>query len=345
MPRRTETQRNGFTLVELLVVIAIIGILVALLLPAVQAAREAARRMQCSNNLKQNALALHNYHDTFKCFAPGYLVKPNRTAISPSTDMWSWGALTQRFAEGNAATDLMQTGATTLSQAIPQYTGTTPLSGTNVLDVGVAGFRCPSDGGSDDVNGMRMLSSVATATSNYVGANSSCDLSETGGGVLGQTGISSAQGLFRQDETTSFRAMTDGSSNVIALGERRWRLKTTGVGGGTQFTAGAANTYGRRPLGALPPTDIEPFGDVLGGGMVTINETDVAFTLPAAAPPLRRGFSSQHPGGAQFAIADGSVRFISETISHLPDTAGCAAPNSTFEYLLGIQDGAPVGEY
>ncbi|MCA9143346.1 MAG: DUF1559 domain-containing protein [Planctomycetaceae bacterium] len=344
MKMRRGIRKSGFTLVELLVVIAIIGILVALLLPAVQAAREAARRMQCSNNLKQNALALHNYHDTFKCFAPGYLIKPNRAAISATVDMWSWGALTQRFAEGNAATDLMNTGSTTLTQAVPVYAGLTPTSGQNVLDVMVAAFRCPSDVG-EETNSTRLINAVATATSNYVGANSSCDLSETGGGTPGQIGLSVARGIFRQDEAVRFRDMTDGSSNVIALGERRWRLKTTGTGGGTQFIAGAGNTFGRRPLVSLTAPDLDSFGDVLGGGIVTINQLDAAFTTPATAPPLRRGFSSQHPGGAQFALGDGSVRFISETIEHLPDTAGCATPNSTFEYLLAIQDGIPVGEY
>ncbi|MCA9124402.1 MAG: DUF1559 domain-containing protein [Planctomycetaceae bacterium] len=341
-------QRQGFTLVELLVVIAIIGILVALLLPAVQAAREAARRMQCSNNMKQNALALHNYHDTYKTFPSGYLVKPNNTAPNTTIDMWGWGSLSQRFAEGNAQTDLMSTGSTTLTAAIAAFAGTTPTSTQNVLDVRVPAFRCPSDTG-PDTNSQRLMSNVETAVSNYIGVNSSCDLSGRGGGDLAGNGTFAARGLFHQDVPISFRDILDGTSNVIALGERRWQIKTSGTGGGGIYITAAANVYGRRPLGANPPTtQVEEFSDVLGGGVVKINESDFAYTTAPA--PLRRGFSSQHPGGAQFALGDGSVRFISETINHTPSgvstmPGNCGAPNSTFEYLLAIQDGTPTGDF
>ncbi len=336
MNRRSPSR--GFTLVELLVVIAIIGILVALLLPAVQAAREAARRMQCSNNLKQHILSMHNYHDTFKTFPPGYLVKRNAAgAIDPALAMWGWGALSQRFIEGNSATDAMSTGSTSLSVAVPAFASvgaTPPTSGINILDTPVPTHLCPSDTGPDQ-NISRLIQSVATAKGSYIGANSALDLSETGGGTLGATGIGQAQGLFRQDTGMSFRDMTDGSSNVIALGERRWQVK---LSDGNNFISGSGLVYGRRPLGAAPPTTVEEFSDVLGGGIRAINWKN---ELVANAAVIRRTFSSQHPGGAMFGLGDGSVRFISETVQHIPG----GAVDSTFEYLLAISDGNPIGEY
>ena len=113
-----SSRRNkGFTLVELLVVIAIIGILVALLLPAVQAAREAARKMQCSNHLKQLALACHTYHDTYKTLPAGYLEKPNYGAPLNNVNLWGWGALVLPYMEQEELKRQLDVGNTWMDAA------------------------------------------------------------------------------------------------------------------------------------------------------------------------------------------------------------------------------------
>jgi len=183
--------RAGFTLVELLVVIAIIGILVALLLPAVQAAREAARRMQCGNNLKQIGIALHNYHDTYKALPPGWLTKrSNPTTCLPNENFWHWGALILPFMEQQPLHQLLNVGNISLTQA-----GNTPAI-LAAMQQPIAGYRCPSDIGPTintanrkKWNPYNAAAGRTQATSNYVANNSSWSLewdglnARTAGGV------------------------------------------------------------------------------------------------------------------------------------------------------------------
>ena len=141
--------KSGFTLVELLVVIAIIGILVGLLLPAVQAAREAARRMQCSNNLKQMGLAMQTYHDTHKTFPSGYTVDLIAPAQIGTTSMmslvnqshWSWGAFILPFIEQSNLYNNLGVGSRTL------HSNLTNAAGLAALADSAATFVCPSDPG------------------------------------------------------------------------------------------------------------------------------------------------------------------------------------------------------
>ena len=132
---------RGFTLVELLVVIAIIGVMVGLLLPAVQAAREAARRMSCSNNMKQIGLAVHNYADSYKRFPAGYIADIVGVQDSREQSLWSWGASLLPYIEQGALYDQLQPGRIKLHQHL-----TTP-AGLALLQTPISTYRCPSDTG------------------------------------------------------------------------------------------------------------------------------------------------------------------------------------------------------
>jgi prepilin-type N-terminal cleavage/methylation domain-containing protein/prepilin-type processing-associated H-X9-DG protein len=199
-------KRPAFTLVELLVVIAIIGILVALLLPAVQAAREAARRTQCTNNLKQFGVALHNYHDTYRTFPSGYI-------RSTGSRGWGWGALTLPFIEQQNVHDALGIGA---GAAVPS----SPNNDTKTV---ISAFICPSD-----PSGNLNLDRGGHAKSNYQGVYGSVKPNpdpNTGPG----------NGMFFERSNIGFHSITDGSSNTLAVGEIGWDGNTgsnSKLGGG-----------------------------------------------------------------------------------------------------------------
>lgn len=343
--RRGRAGRSGFTLVELLVVIAIIGILVALLLPAVQAAREAARRMQCSNSLKQLGLACHNYHDSYKVLPPGYLDKRNQGARIPNYAFWGWGSFILPFMEQAPAYERLDVGNVHLQAAAATGSPLLPI-----LQTPIAAYRCPSDvGPRTNTNGAFRLNGNPTATSNYVACN---------GSRFANTRNTNAVhgGIFFRNAAMAFRDITDGTSNTIMLGERRWRFKDIN---GRQRTSGAANVFGirRDNSNGSNHTVCNNISGVLASGRSRINY-DNNNTCRG-----RYGFSSMHPGGAQFALADGSVTFISETVesdfSQFPHNAGNPNPDTQYrlgngtagrvdtvwEALCARQDGVPVGEY
>ena len=341
---------TGFTLVELLVVIAIIGILIALILPAVQAAREAARRAKCSNNLRQLILACNNYHDTFKTFPPGYLTKPRQARAKLDTAFWSWGALLLPFIEQRNLATTLDVGDAWLvkgpaganASALPRF--------QKMMNRPRPVFRCPSSVAPDS-NTERQLHSqpgcaltdprclTPTAVSNYVGANSSFIINRNGGQTI-------QQGLFVEDRGRAFRNITDGASHVIAFGERRWQVNLQDSR--TIEILGAANIFGVRRLG--PGPGYPSLGDALADPVTKINRDLVT---RAAGYPVgstnKTGFSSRHPGGAMFAFADGNVRLISPTIQGDYDNFGLLDPSgdvdSAIEYLMAIADGNSVPEF
>ncbi|QDU97093.1 DUF1559 domain-containing protein [Lignipirellula cremea] len=348
---RSCRKSRGFTLVELLVVIAIIGVLVALLLPAVQMAREAARRSTCTNNLKQIGLAMANYHDAHKCFPPGcvYTTAVDNSGSGNSNsgnDLWSWGALILPQMEQGSLYRLMGVGSNKPKRAIDQG-----LAAGKGLEQPLAAYRCPSDG-APDLNKSRHFVSTntsngsvqfAVATSNYVAnngygfaytnSNSNNNKGENGatkkGGATGPfmsyLSTANGQGLIRVGD------ITDGTSLTIAAGERCWEIRVRGVV--TRY--GAANAYACRAQdhyhNQLP--------SVCGIGSTGINNgTTVGANNPlpgAGNQAAVEGFSSLHPGGANFVFCDASTHFISENINYDYVNPGCT---SVYEQLLAYED-------
>ena len=312
--------RKGFTLVELLVVIAIIGILIALLLPAVQAAREAARRSQCSNNLKQIGLALHNYHDTHKVFPPGVVQQtadPDFVAgagnVANPVESWAWSAFLLPFVEQSALHEQGGIGSGNLLQ--------------NVIDtvarVPVPAYRCPSDTApkirTTAIAGFTVRF-AEWASSNYKG-----NCSHRGCGVDG--GLNTTGIFWRLNNEIGMRDIVDGTSNTIMVGEVCWIRQNL------RYQAAVW-------AGCLQGQQGNCVDDILAGGRGAINHQ------VNNADQLQESFSSMHPGGAQFVLGDGSVRFISENIEYITDAASNAsAVDSTYERLLARNDGQPLGEF
>jgi prepilin-type N-terminal cleavage/methylation domain-containing protein/prepilin-type processing-associated H-X9-DG protein len=273
---------KGFTLVELLVVIAIIGVMVGLLLPAVQAAREAARRMSCNNNLKQLGLAMHNYHDTFKRFTP-----------TQGGCCWgTWQVSIMPYVELKNASDLyLNWGGTDATG--PRY-GAAPNT-TNVTARRYPAFSCPSDQENTPIGAM--------TNHNYA-----VNFGNTGGAQQANlNGVVFGQAPFVTDplRKIGFRDVTDGTSNTLLVGEVRQGQGSdlrgfTWWGDAAKFTA-----Y----LGVNSP---------LPDRIYAINYCNPIPKMPCdvstATNPAMFGSRSQHPGGVNAALADGSVRFFAENI-------------------------------
>ncbi len=199
--RSYRSHKSAFTLVELLVVIAIIGILVAMLLPAVQAAREAARRISCRNHLKQIGLALHTYHDSLRRLPPGWL------ANSPLGDPgWAWSTAILPYLEQQNTYDQIRTG-------LPVDAPANRIARETVLSV----YRCPSDIGEKLVNLRRENGGTLfpVARSNYVSVFGTLAIEDT---------PSASDGAFFHNSRIRFADILDGLSNTIIVGERGSRI-------------------------------------------------------------------------------------------------------------------------
>lgn len=281
-----STRRMGFTLVELLVVIAIIGILIALLLPAVQAAREAARRCSCCNNLKQIGLAMHMHHNTYGRLPAGWVAyDPATGKPSPLGEPgWGWAARILPFVEQlNVEKNLVHYDVSILDPA-NAAARTTPL----------AVFRCPSDTGKpifdfeeahDPGHGHHNpgAEDLEFATANYVGAFGTQDVHICA--TLGVGQQCRGDGTLFHNSDLRLADITDGLSQTFVVGERSSEL-------------GYATWIG------VPAADECSPGLVLGSALYP----------PNSAASHAHNFSSRHPSGTHFLLGDGSVRLIPETI-------------------------------
>jgi prepilin-type N-terminal cleavage/methylation domain-containing protein len=297
---------RGFTLIELLVVIAIIAILIALLLPAVQQAREAARRTQCKNNLKQLGIALHNYHDTYGLFPPG--------------SFWNNVNAGRTYQQGSLLTHLLPyVEQSVMFQQIPF--SNPPAPSYNIADAlmpdgrpmntvfSVPAYICPSDTAGSNYNNR-------STVQNYAGSKGasnagSPDAGHTTGGVVacpdaflsfrkGGTQGSGVSGPFhRNGRCESLKDCTDGTSNTIYIGEVRPECSAHMQEGWLQ-----ANN-GQGMASTLYPINFDTCSANGADGCRYKGNWTTEF-----------GFRSRHVGGAQFLLGDGAVRFLSENIDH-----------------------------
>jgi prepilin-type N-terminal cleavage/methylation domain-containing protein len=306
---RTHPRTRGFTLIELLVVIAIIAVLVALLLPAVQQAREAARRTQCRSNLKQIGLALHNYLGATQVFPPGYVDRNGNPNLTPDNDLgpgWGWAAfLLPHMDQGNIYNQI------NFNQGI----GVGP--NREVSQAALTIFQCPSDGNQDPFSVYDNTFSTPITTiahSNYVACNGWVEcFSGAGGnpqpgsgadGLAGKFGPAGVGMFWRNSKMTPAR-VTDGLSNTIAAGERSSNHAPstwTGAVAGGQCPAWMATQPPTAPY-APPPG---PAYDNADYGEAFIFGHCNAIHLPNADFPVYDPdtFYSFHSGGAHFLMGD-----------------------------------------
>lgn len=315
---RAIRRPRGFTLVELLVVIAIIGVLVALLLPAVQSARESARRMSCASNLRQIGLAMQNYHDTNQGFPIG-TTNPNGLVTTVVNSHWTWPSRILPFIEQSGLYQQLNVG----NGSVPAAGSTTQLG--QLVMTPIKSFMCPSDPGNPKnfnnfLNGYPKLNYPASKP------------------MVMWRSWEQDSGL--ANRSTRMVDVTDGTSNTFLVGERAVAKLNTfiSMGGIWSTQVGSNNAY---TFDANPPNQSYPSTALTAAGTCCVSAND--------PNNIRGSATSMHPSGLQFCFVDGSVHFISNNI----DSRRCT-PNSTcgqngtvsiYSRLYYRDDGLQIGDY
>lgn len=287
-------KRRGFTLIELLVVMAIIAVLIALLLPAVQQAREAARRTQCKNNLKQMGLAMHNYHDSHKLFPPsstsgfgrGVWMYPGLGPTDPNIHLHSWASLI-----------LPQIEQSNLQRDIDYNVSSLDPANRTAAGQIIATYICPTFSGKTRSEASQYVTGVGFnnfAIRNYVAMGAI--------NVLGLSGAVPPEGMLYPASTTGMRDVTDGTTTTFMLVETREEKASVWLDG---TTASVASRW----------FDVTQF-PTFAGQTIALNHEDYFITEYLYGPnntiDSKWGPSSQHAKGAHHMMADGSVHFISD---------------------------------
>lgn len=321
--RFSGKRKPGFTLIELLVVIAIIAILIALLLPAVQQAREAARRTQCKNNLKQIGLALHSYHDIYNTFPPGYTARNIASSAPASAETgpgyaWSFAILPQ-IDQANL-----------INQIDTNLDAAAPANLAAVSSVSLTTFLCPTDPAPPvfdvtDSGG----ATLTLPTSNYPGIVGYANVTMNPG---------QGTGLFYRNSRIRFRDITDGTSSTICVGERMhqhdFNPPMAPVAANSTWYAAIPGVTRAAGMMSMPMMTEGPASMILGHvGQAPMMGMPAMQRTPNSTNHIVH-FSSQHEGGVQFLLCDGSTHFISENIDY-----------GIFRNLGERADGNVIGEF
>lgn len=336
-------RRAGFTLIETLVTIAIIALLVALLLPAVQVARESARRSSCANNLKQLGVAIFNYQDRCSYFPAGWIDAPDRLMSSNPYGSWGWNAMILPQLEQSAVYNLCN-----FDQGHDGSSSAGPSS--DAVNRGIPVLRCPSDVGSATVTAGSSGTQLGSR-SNYPAIAGAAAFLDGTSGAPSPNIQAHLGGAFAANSSTSTQSMTDGTTNCIIVGERASVLVNDTAGYDTAVLwAGPHSNDSASPGQYQSPTRETANGvalsvancDAVNDPNLVINaavrrrgQISVTGALGGPVPEtIMHGVSSFHSGGAQFLLGDGSVRMFSEEMDV-----------TLYTRLALIGDGEDVGNF